>query len=207
MTDRIVALIIDDHAVVREGISALLNKQDRFTIHHSASIKEGRAFIALHNPDLIIVDINLPDGNGLEIVQWVRLLKPDAAIVVLSLNEEDEYVIGAMKAGASSFVNKSEPLGILMAQIEVALKAPQVFAATSISGALIRKHESFGLSQRELQILSQLHHGESLKEFADSLFIAESTLKKHLSSIYQKLSVRNRIQAIAKAREAGILKQ
>ena len=90
--------------------------------------------------------------------------------------------------------------------IEVALKAPQVFSATSISDAIIRERESFGLSQRELQILSQLHRGDSLKEFADALFIAESTLKKHLSTIYQKLSVRNRIQAIAKAREAGILK-
>jgi DNA-binding NarL/FixJ family response regulator len=153
-----------------------------------------------------VVDINLPDGNGLEIVRWVRSLNPSAAIVVLSLNEEDEHVIAAMKAGASSFVNKSEPLSILMAQIDLALKAPQVFSATSIATALSREAESYGLSQRELEVLSQLHRGESLKELADSLFIAESTLKKHLSTIYQKLSVRNRIQAIAKAREAGLLK-
>jgi ATP/maltotriose-dependent transcriptional regulator MalT len=93
-----------------------------------------------------------------------------------------------------------------MAQIDVALKAPQVFSATSIATALIRKSDNYGLSQRELEVLSQLHRGESLRELADSLFIAESTLKKHLSMIYQKLSVRNRIQAIAKARQAGLLK-
>lgn len=206
MSETLTALIIDDHAVVREGVSKLLQRLNRFTIYHSASMKEGRAFIALHNPDLIVVDINLPDGNGLEIVRWVRSLNPSTAIVVLSLNEEDEYVIAAMKAGASSFVNKSEPLSILMAQIDIALKAPQVFSATSIATALIREADSYGLSQRELEVLSQLHRGESLKELADSLFIAESTLKKHLSTIYQKLSVRNRIQAIAKAREAGLLK-
>jgi len=206
MTENLTALIIDDHAVVREGVSKLLGLQNRFVIHHSASIKEGRAFIALHNPNLIVVDINLPDGNGLEIVRWVRSINATTAIVVLSLNEEDEFVIAAMKAGASSFVNKSEPLPILLAQIDVALKAPKVFSATSIATALIRKSGSFGLSQRELQVLSQLHRGESLKELAESLFIAESTLKKHLSAIYQKMSVGNRIQAIAKAREAGLLK-
>jgi len=206
MTENLTALIIDDHAVVREGVSKLLGLQNRFVIHHSASIKEGRAFIALHNPNLIVVDINLPDGNGLEIVRWVRSINATTAIVVLSLNEEDEFVIAAMKAGASSFVNKSEPLSTLLAQIDVALKAPKVFSATSIATALIRKSGSFGLSQRELQVLSQLHRGESLKELAESLFIAESTLKKHLSAIYQKMSVGNRIQAIAKAREAGLLK-
>jgi len=206
MNESIIALIIDDHAVVREGVAKSLELQNRFTIYHSASIKEGRAFIALHNPRLIVVDLNLPDGNGLEIVRWVRSLNPIAAVIVLTFNEEDEYVIAAMKAGASSFVNKSELLSVLLAQIDVALKAPQIFSSSSIATALIREREIFGLSQRELQILSQLHRGEPLAELADSLFIAESTLKKHLSTIYQKLSVRNRIQAIATAREAGLLK-
>jgi DNA-binding NarL/FixJ family response regulator len=139
-------------------------------------------------------------------VRWVRTINPKTAIVVLSLNEEDEYVIAAMKAGASSYVNKSEPLNTLLAHIDLALKAPHTFSATSIATALMRESESFGLSQRELQILSQLHHGDNLKEFAQRLFIAESTLKKHLSVIYQKMSVRNRVQAIAKARAAGLLK-
>ena len=206
MSEKVVALIIDDHAVVREGVAKSLELSGRFTIYHSASVNEGRAFITHHNPGLIVVDINLPDGNGLEIVQWVRSLNPLTVIVVLSLNEEDAFVIAAMKAGASAYVNKSEPLTTLLAHIDLALKAPKTFSSASIALALERKHDRFGLSQRELQILSQLHRGESLKELAQSLFIAESTLKKHLSMIYQKLSVRNRIQAIALARESGLLK-
>lgn len=206
MSEKIIALIIDDHAVVREGVAKSLELSARFIIYHSASVNEGRAFIAHHNPALIVVDINLPDGNGLELVQWVRSLSPSTAIVVLSLNEEDAFVVSAMKAGASAYVNKSEPLSILMAHIDLALKAPHAFSSASIALAVERKSESFGLSQRELQILSQLHRGESLKELAQSLFIAESTLKKHLSMIYQKLSVRNRVQAIALARRSGLLK-
>jgi DNA-binding NarL/FixJ family response regulator len=206
MSTKIVSLIIDDHAVVREGVARSLELQDRFTIHHSASVAEGRAFIARLNPELIIIDINLPDGNGLELVRWVRKIKEKAALIVLSLNEEDEFIVSAMKSGASAYVNKSEPLDVLMAHIDLALKAPSVFSSTYIASALIRKRETFDLSQRELQILSQLHHGESLKELASSLFIAESTLKKHLSAIYQKLSVSNRVQAIAIARQSGLLK-
>lgn len=206
MNEKIVALIIDDHAVVREGVAKSLDTSGRFTIYHSASVSEGRAFIAHHNPTLIVVDINLPDGNGLEIVQWVRKLSPSTAIVVLSLNAEDAFVVAAMKAGASAYVNKSEPLSILLAHIDLALKAPQTFSSASMAQALERKYEHFGLSQRELQILSQLHRGESLKDLAQSLFIAESTLKKHLSMIYQKMSVKNRIQAIALARQSGLLK-
>jgi DNA-binding NarL/FixJ family response regulator len=206
MSEKIYALIIDDHAVVREGVARSLEINNKFTVFQAASVKEGRAAIALHNPDLIVVDLNLPDGNGLEIVQWVRTLNQSVAIVVLSLSEEDAFVIAAMKSGASSFVNKSEPLHVLMAQINLALQAPQIFSSSAIATALIRESENFGLSQRELQILSQLHRGEGLKELAARFFIAESTLKKHLSTIYQKLSVSNRVQAIAIARQAGLLK-
>ncbi len=206
MSEKIVTLIIDDHAVVREGVQRALEIRERFSVFHAASINEGRAFIARLNPALIIIDINLPDGNGLEIVTWVRRVKPTIAIVVLSLNEEDEFVIAAMKAGASSFVNKSEPLAHLMAYIDLAIKAPATFSSASIATALARNTEAFGLSPRELQILSQLHRGQPLKELAGSFFIAETTLKKHLSKIYRKMSVKNRVQAIALARESGLSK-
>lgn len=206
MSEKITALIIDDHAVVREGVARSLEIDNRFTVFQAASVNESRAAIALHNPVLIVIDLNLPDGNGLEIVQWVRALSQSVAIVVLSLSEEDAFVIAAIKAGASSFVNKSEPLSVLMAQINLALQAPQIFSSSAIATALIRESETFGLSPRELQILSQLHRGESLKELAAQFFIAESTLKKHLSTIYQKLAVSNRVQAIAIARQAGLMK-
>jgi DNA-binding CsgD family transcriptional regulator len=85
-----------------------------------------------------------------------------------------------------------------------ALLSPQSFSATDIAGAIKRTRETFGLSQRELQILSQLHKGAPLKEFADSLFITESTLKTHLSAIYRKMGVKNRVQAIEKAKQSGL---
>lgn len=204
MTGSVVTLLIDDHAVVRGGVRKALEQRGGFEIYEAASRSEALAQIATVNPRLIIVDINLPDGNGLDIVTWVRSISTSVSLVVLSLHENDEYVLSAMNAGASSFVQKAAPLSELMTSIHHALSAPLSFSAKNIAGAISRSRETFGLSQRELQILSQLHKGAPLKEFANSLFITESTLKTHLSSIYRKMGVKNRVQAIAKARQSGL---
>lgn len=197
-------MIVDDHAVVRSGVRKALEQRGGFHIFEAASRAEALAQIAKVNPTLIIVDLNLPDGNGLEIVQWVRSISSHTALVVLSFSESDEFVLAAMNAGASSFVQKAAPLTELLASVDHALMSPETFSAKDIAGAMKRSRNSFGLSQRELQILSQLHKGAPLKEFAESLFISESTLKTHLSSIYRKMDVRNRVQAIEKAKLSGL---
>jgi DNA-binding NarL/FixJ family response regulator len=110
-----------------------------------------------------------------------------------------------MKAGASSYIHKSAPLSELLSALDFALTSPTSFAAKEISVAIARKSEKFSLSPRELQIVTQLHRGEPLKILAGSLFITEATLKTHLASIYRKLEVKNRLQAIEKVRIAGII--
>jgi len=197
-------VIIDDHAVVRNGVRKALEQRGGFHIFEAASRAEALAQIAKTNPSLIIVDLNLPDGNGLEIVQWVRSISSHTALVVLSFSQSDEFVLAAMNAGASAFVQKAAPLSELIASVEHALTSPETFSAKDIAGAMKRTRNSFGLSQRELQILTQLHKGAPLKEFAESLFITESTLKTHLSSIYRKMDVKNRVQAIEKAKSSGL---
>jgi DNA-binding NarL/FixJ family response regulator len=197
-------VIIDDHAVVRNGVRKALEQRGGFHIFEAASRAEALAQIAKVNPTLIIVDLNLPDGNGLEIVQWVRSISSHTALVVLSFSESDEFVLAAMNAGASAFVQKAAPMSELIASVEHALTSPETFSAKDIAGAMKRTRNSFGLSQRELQILTQLHKGAPLKEFAESLFITESTLKTHLSSIYRKMDVKNRVQAIEKAKLSGL---
>lgn len=199
------ALIIDDHAVVRSGIRKALEAGGEIEVFEAASRAEALAQIALVSPHLIVVDINLPDGSGLEIVSWVRTISTEIAIVVLTFNDSDDQLLAAMKAGASAFVNKSAPLPELMAAIAHAQASPRSFAAQEIVDALQRKHLKFGLSQRELQIITMLPTDEPLSTLAKSLFISESTLKTHLTHIYRKMSVKNRLQAINVARKAGLL--
>lgn len=204
MTSSKTALLVDDHAVVRGGVRKALEARGQFEIFEASSRAEGMAQIAKINPALIVIDINLPDGNGLDLVTWVRSISSTTALVVLSLHESDEYVLAAMNAGASCFVQKAAPLNELIASIDHALAAPLSFSARDIAGAISRSRKTFGLSQRELQILSQLHRGQPLKELAQSLFITESTLKTHLSAIYRKMQVKNRVQAIDKAKRSGL---
>jgi DNA-binding NarL/FixJ family response regulator len=199
-----VALIVDDHAMVREGLRRALEMRQSFLIYEASSINEARAQIARVNPTLLILDINLPDGSGLDIARWVRSLSQSVAIVILTLNEKDEFVIAAMKAGASAFVNKSAPLADFLAAVDHALSSPSTFSAHDLARALNRKTETFNLSQRELQILGTLHMGQPLKELSASLFISESTLKTHLNTIYRKLEVSNRTQAVKKAQKSGL---
>ena len=203
MTTR--ALIIDDHAVVRSGIRRALESRGDIHVFEAASKAEALAQIAHVGPQLLIIDINLPDGSGLEIVSWVRTISTEMAIVVLTFNESDDFLLSAMRAGASAYVNKSAPLTELTAAVDHALASPGSFAAKEIVDALQRKQLKFGLSQRELQILALLPTDEPLSTLAKSLFISESTLKTHLTHIYQKLSVKNRLQAINVARKAGLL--
>ena len=199
------ALIIDDHAVVRSGIRKALEVRGEIEVFEAASKAEALAQIAHVSPHLIVVDINLPDGSGLEIVSWVRTISTEMAIVVLTFNDSDDQLLAAMKAGASAFVNKSAPLPELIAAIEHAQASPRSFAAKEIVDALQRRHHKFGLSQRELQIITMLPTDEPLSALAKSLFISESTLKTHLTHIYRKMSVKNRLQAINVARKAGLL--
>ncbi len=198
-------LIVDDHAVVREGIKTALVKQGHLQVYEAASKSESIAQITKLSPDGIIVDINLPDGNGLEIVTWVRSISTTVAIVVLTLNEREEFLLASMKAGASAYVHKTAPIGDLISALEFALKSPTSFAAKEIASAIERKDGKFSLSPRELQIVTQLHRGETLKLLAGSLFITEATLKTHLASIYRKLGVHTRLQAIEKVRQSGII--
>lgn len=198
-------LIIDDHAVVREGIRSALENTERFHVFQAASKSEAIAQITKIAPDGIIVDINLPDGNGLEIVSWVRSISNTIAIVVLTLNEHADFLLASMKAGASSYLHKSAPLSELLSALDFALTSPTSFASKEISATISRKSEKFSLSPRELQIVTQLHRGEPLKILAGSLFITEATLKTHLASVYRKLEVSNRLQAIEKVRIAGII--
>jgi DNA-binding NarL/FixJ family response regulator len=206
VTPGIKTLIVDDHAVVRDGIRRALELRTGFEISGAASIAEARAISSSINPRLFFIDLNLTDGNGLELVSWIRDISREAAIVVLSMHDEDEFILAAMRSGASAYVNKSEPLPVLLSFVDHALRAPTSFSADGLTHVLNRDRETFGLSPRELHIVSLLHEGESLKVLAGRLFIAESTLKKHLTSIYRKLGVGNQIQAVAKVRRSGLLK-
>lgn len=198
-------LVIDDHESVRAGIKAALSRAGHVCVGEAGSISEARAQIAHTNPQVIVVDLSLPDGNGLEIVQWARSISERIGIVVLTLNPAQDFLLTVMKSGASAFVEKSAPLAELISAIEHSFIAPLSFSAQGISRVMKKDHEANALTTREIQVLEKLSDGLSAGSIGVELFITEATVKTHLASIYRKLDSKNRIQAIIAAKKIGLL--
>ena len=194
-------LIVDDHAVVRHGLKSAIESQGYKVVAEAGSINEAQAFMAQTNPDAIIVDINLPDGSGFDLVTWSRKVSPTTAIVVLTLNEGEEYVRAARSAGANAFIVKNAPLTDLIAALDFAISSPSSFSSKHIC---ISGMDS-GLSAREIDVLHSISHGLSNAAIATNLYISVSTVKTHVSSILRKLDADNRVQALTIARERGLL--
>ncbi len=194
-------LIVDDHAVVRHGLKSAIESQGYKVVAEAGSINEAQAFMAQTNPDAIIVDINLPDGSGFDLVTWSRKVSPTTAIVVLTLNEGEEYVRAARSAGANAFIVKSAPLSDLIAALDFAISSPTSFSSKQISSSGMDS----GLSAREIDVLHSISHGLSNAAIATNLYISVSTVKTHVSSILRKLEADNRVQALTIARERGLL--
>ena len=200
-------VIIDDHAVVREGLKRALSNYGYEIAAEAASHAEGRAQIAHTNPDVIVVDLNLPDGSGFDLIVWARGISKTLGIVVLTLNDTDAHLIAAMNAGASAYIVKSAPMVELIAAIEYSTKSPLSFSAKGISTALASKAESFHLTAREFDVLALLPSGASTKEIASDLFLSQATIKTHLASIFRKLDVTNRTAAVGKARKHNLVNE
>jgi DNA-binding NarL/FixJ family response regulator len=198
-------LVIDDHESVRAGIKAALSRAGHICVGEASSVSEARAQIAHTNPQVIVVDLSLPDGNGLEIARWARSISNRIGIVVLTLNPAQDFLLTVMKSGASAFVEKSAPLIELISAIEHSHVAPLSFSAQGITRAIKKDHEANALTMRELQVLEKLSDGLSAGEIGLRLFITEATVKTHLASIYRKLDSKNRIQAIIAAKKIGLL--
>lgn len=199
-------LVIDDHAIVREGLRRVIAKDSTIKIvGEAASKREAIAQISHHNPDVIVVDLQLPDGSGLEVVAWARSLSQKLGIVVLTMSNLPEHVIASMQSGASSHVDKTAPISELLLAIQRSVDRPLSFSARKLTNAIAAKNKGIGLTPREIEILEKLPKGDTVIEMAKQLFVTESTMKTHLSAIYRKLNATNRVQAINNARKAGLL--
>ena len=166
----------------------------------AASKNEAVAQIARTNPNLILLDLNLPDGSGFEVANWARGISDEIGIVILTLNDAPELLLAALAAQVSGFVLKSAPISEVIATLERALITPLSFTAAGLQRALKAKEQLPSLSSRELEVLNVLATGKSTKEIARQLYLSEPTIKTHLANIYRKLEVKNRISAVAVAR-------
>lgn len=196
-------LIVDDHEVVRLGLGEALTKQGFDFIEFAGSVKSARSKITVFNPDAAIIDLNLPDGSGFEIVQWLREISSEIAIVILSLNSGDRFVHAAKVSGANAYLSKAQSTQEIVAALSFALSSPHSFSSRFST----QKSKFEELTAREFDVLFLLAKGSKNSSISTQLFISPSTVKTHISSILRKLSAENRTTAVRKAQEAGLLTQ
>jgi len=198
-------LLVDDHPSVRSGIKRAIESAGMSCCGEAATRAEAFAQIAHKSPDAVVLDLHLPDGSGLDIVQWIRKHSQEMAIVILTMSDEESHLIAAMQAGASAFVKKSAPINDLVSALKSALAQPKNFNAPGIVSALKNSQAASALTPRELTVLQALSLPGTNSDLAKSLFISEATLKTHLAAVYRKLGVSNRLGAVNKARNLNLL--
>jgi DNA-binding NarL/FixJ family response regulator len=213
-------VIADDQMLVRSGFRLILNSADIQVVAEAADGKEAIAAVLKHRPDVVLMDIRMPEMDGLEATRRILASRPgqDVRIIILTTFDLDQYVYAALAAGASGFLLKDVSPEHLVAAVRLvrtgdALLAPSItrrlverFAPrgpASGPGALDR--DTSALTPRELEVLGLIARGLSNSELASALTLSEATVKTHVARILTKLQLRDRVQAVVLAYETGLV--
>jgi len=207
MADPIRIVVIDDHTLFRRGIIALLQREDGFeVVGEAADGLEGVRRVAELQPDVVLLDLHMPGVSGLDAMKSILEEVPEARVVMLTVSEQAEDLMAALKTGALGYLLKNIDSDFLVASVRKAARGESVISG-EMTGKLmqeLRGGDKPSLSPREREILIHLARGASNKEIARALAVAESTVKIHVQHILRKLNLASRVQAAVWAIENGI---
>ena len=204
--------VVDDHALFRRGLVSLISDMGDLTVCAEASNgKDALPLIEELNPDIILMDVNMPVMDGVQALEAVRKTRKDQKVIMLTISQNDDDLVRAISAGANGYILKNaEPEDLHNTIIEVmkgnSILSPEM--TEKVFASLRSARQSRGqtiLSDREVEVLNFMAKGLSTRQIAVSLFISENTVKTHIRHILEKLDANNRAQAVVKARELGII--
>lgn len=201
-------ILIDDHDLVRQGVAQLLSLDRTITIvAQGASVADGRSLCRSVEADVLVVDVSLGDGSGLDLVPEFRRRQPGMGIVVLTMHQDDDTLLAALDAGASALVHKSRSAEDVIAVVHQAATNPASFSAVGLADAIRRRASGppVRLTPREAEVLRGLADGGSVAQVARTLFMSESTVKTHIAKLYDKLGANNRASAVMAAIRLGLI--
>lgn len=209
-------LIVDDHILFREGLAGLLRSQeDTDVVGECGTVDEAVEFALRLKPDVILMDFSLPDGTGLDATRKILKEEPETQIIFLTVHDNDERLIAAMRAGAKGYLLKNLSVNKLLASLRALQRGEAAISRTMMARILEEFATSppptspspsplIGLTAREIEVLQELADGITNQEIAARLFISENTVKNHIHNILEKLNINNRREAIEFARKNGL---
>jgi DNA-binding NarL/FixJ family response regulator len=203
---RIRLLIADDHSVVREGLVALLGRQPDMEV--VAEARNGSEAVALwkqHRPDVTLLDLRMPELDGVGALEEIHRQEAAARVIFLTTYDTDEEIYRGMRAGARAYLLKDARRADLLECIR-RVQAGQTFMSGGIAAKLAEHVGAEELTDRENEVLRLLASGKSNKEIGGELFISETTVKSHVKSIFAKLNVLSRTEAITTASRRGLIR-
>jgi DNA-binding NarL/FixJ family response regulator len=204
----ITVLLVDDHDLIRDGLTAVFSVEpDMEVVGTAATVAEAVELYDEHHPQVVVTDLQLQDGTGLDVIRHVRADSADVGLVVLTMHSGDEQIFASLEAGASAFVGKDAPSPEVVKAARNAAISPATFTSAGLVEAVVRRTSAATtrLSDRELEVLRHLADGSSTAEIATRLYLSESTVKSHVQKVYQKLGAANRAQALVTAMRIGLL--
>jgi DNA-binding NarL/FixJ family response regulator len=202
---RIGILIADDHTVVREGLVSLIQRKPDMTVIGEA--KNGREAVDLwkqHRPDVTLLDLRMPELDGVSAIKEIRDQDEHARIIVLTTFDGDEDIFRAIQAGAKGYLLKDVPREALMDSIR-RVHAGETCVPVHLAAKLAERVSGETLSSREIDVLKLMAQGKSNKEIGSTLFISEGTVKSHVKAIFAKMNVISRTEAVASATRRGLI--
>ncbi len=218
LTDRKKVIIIDDHPLFREGIKTIINKDCRFTVIGEAGTgNDGFEMVKEHNPDMVIIDISLPDINGIQILHEIKEEFSKINVVVLSMHSESANIIRAFKYGANGYLVKESAANKLIDCLETVLRGNYYLdnqLSQEIVGSILKSssdkkevtnYNYDKLTSREQEIMRLIVTGYSNKEIAKKLFISPKTVRNHYSNIMNKLVLKNTVELMKYAAKIGLI--
>jgi DNA-binding NarL/FixJ family response regulator len=202
---RIRVFSVDDHPLLREGIAAIIDNQpDMVMVAQAASSQDAIQQFRKHRPDVTLMDLRLPDGSGIETMIAIRAEFRDARIIMLTTFEGDVEIKNALESGARGYILKSMPPKELVEVIRQ-VHAGKKSIPPQLAAQLAEHMSDEALTEREIQVLSQIAGGNRNRDIAEQLFISEETVKVHIKHIMEKLGASDRTQAVAIGIRRGII--